>query len=341
MRRLCLALALVIAVPAPADEVEPSAGFRIWLDNYRAAAVAHGVAPAWLDAALVDVRYSPRVVALDRAQPDAAASKTLFSDYLAAKFAGDRISHGRARAAELRSVITEIARRSGVAPEIILAIWGIESSYGRVTGDYDLVPALATLAFDGRRGALFTRELDAAVRIIGEGRMPRAALRGSWAGAFGQPQFLPTSYLAHGADGDSDGKVDLVGSTPDALASIARYLTDNGWQSGVAWGFRAGVPAGFDRASVANPVKPTSCVRPLERHSRWLPAAEWRARGFTAFNAAWPGDGEPMSLVEPDGEGRGAFLTTANYRVIMSYNCSNFYALSVALLGDAVASAAR
>ena len=131
---------------------------------------------------------------------------------------------------------------------VIAAIWGIETSYGRVLGRYDLPSALATLAFDGRRRDLFTRELDAAVQMVGEGRVAREAMKGSWAGAFGQTQFLPSSYLAYGRDGDGDGKVDLWGSQPDVFASIANYLAESGWQPGEAWGFRTLVPDGFDRS---------------------------------------------------------------------------------------------
>ena len=208
-------------------------------------------------------------------------------------------------------------------------------------GGFDLPSAIATLAYDGRRVKLFTGELDALVRLVGEQGIPREQLKGSWAGAFGQAQFLPSSFLAYAKDGDGDGKIDLWGSNSDVFASIANYLAGNGWKAGLPWGFRAGLPRDFDRASVANPVKPESCVRPLERHSRWLTVAEWKALGLRPLNAFWPADEVEMSLVEPDGAEGDAYLATRNYRAIMEYNCSNFYALSVALLGDAVQSALR
>mgnify|MGYP002654376533 CR=1 FL=1 len=143
------------------------------------------------------------------------------------------------------------------------------------------------MAFEGRRRELFTRELDALVRIIGEGRMPKSELKGSWAGAFGHPQFLPSSYLGFAADGDGDGRADLVSSVPDALASIANYLKMKGWQAGQPWGFRVIVPSALDRASIAPTAAPTQCITPLSRHSRPLPAAEWQRLGVIAVNAPW------------------------------------------------------
>jgi len=341
MRLILAALLILAASPASADVTAPADGFPIWLDSYRRAAEARGLKPEWLDAALAGVSYNPRVVALDRNQPDDSGRRNIFADYLARQLSPARISDGQARAAEHRAVLDRIARETGVPAPVIVAIWGMETSYGRVMGGFDLPSAIATLAYDGRREALFTRELDALVRMVGERGIPRAKLRGSWAGAFGQSQFLPSSFLAHARDGDGDGIADIWTSPADTFASIAGYLADNGWQAGGGWGFRAGVPAGFDRASVANPVRPVSCIRPLERHSRFLPVAEWRRLGFLPLNAVWPADDVEMSLVEPDGEGQGAFLTTRNYRALMAYNCSNFYALSVGLLANAVEPALR
>ena len=341
MRRLFLAAALFLAAPAGADVSPPADGFPVWLESYRAGAASRGLKAEWLDAVLAGATYSARAVELDRNQPDDSGKRNVFADYLARQLTQSRIDDGVARAAANRDLLLKIGQQTGVAPEIIVAIWGMETSYGRVLGGFDLPSAIATLAYDGRRASLFTRELDALVRIVGEHGITRDQLKGSWAGAFGQSQFLPSSYLAYAKDGDGDGRADLWNSTADTFASIGNYLARNGWTAGVPWGFRVGVPQGFDRESVVNPVKPTSCIRPLERHSRWLPASEWKAKGFMPLNAGWPADQVPMALVEPDGAGEGAFLITGNYRAIMEYNCSNFYALSVALLGNAVQPALR
>ena len=342
MRRLWfLSAALLAASLAQAQDSPPADGFPAWLDRYRVEAAARGLSPAWLEQTLAEARYAPRVVELDRHQPDDSGARNIFADYLARQLTAERIASGQARAAANRDTLLRIGREAGVAPEIIVAIWGMETSYGRVLGGFDLPSAIATLAYDGRRARLFTGELDALVRLVGEQGIPRAQLKGSWAGAFGQAQFLPSSFLAYAADGDGDGRIDLWNSSADAFASISRYLADHGWQPGLPWGFRAGLPAGFDRAAVADPVKPTSCIRPLERHSRWLTVAEWKALGLRPLNAFWPADEVEMSLVEPDGAEGEAYLATRNYRTIMEYNCSNFYALSVALLGDAVQPALR
>jgi lytic murein transglycosylase len=329
-----------LAAPARADDAratpEQRAAFADWLNIYRAEATARGLKPEWLEAALVDVVLVPRVIGADRSQPGGATRPVRFPDYLAAKFRGDRIPHGQRQFAANRDPLAQAEAQSGVPAAVIAAIWGIETSYGRVLGRHDLPSALATLAFDGRRAALFTRELDAAVQMVGEGRVARGAMKGSWAGAFGQTQFLPSSYLEYGRDGDGDGNVDLWGSLPDVFASIGHYLSRSGWQAGEDWGFRTLVPDGFDRAGVATAQLPTRCVAPLARHSALKPAREWRALGFTPVNAAWPGDDVPMSLIEPDGAGQGAYLVTRSYRAILGYNCSNLYALSVGLLADAV-----
>lgn len=343
-RLLLLFAALLAASSGWAQTVPaspPAEGFSAWLSEYRQAAAERGLRPEWLEQTLVGASYSQRVVSLDRHQPDDSGVRNIFADYLTRQLTAERIATGRTRGADNGEVLRRIGTQSGVAPEVILAIWGMETSYGRVMGGFDLPSAIATLAYDGRRARLFTGELDALVRLVGEQNIPREQLKGSWAGAFGQAQFLPSSFLAYAADGDGDGRVDLWKSTPDAFASIANYLQVHGWKPGLPWGFRVGLPREFDRATVANPEKPTSCIRPLERHSRWLPAAEWRKMGLRPLNAFWPADDIEMTLVEPDGPEGEAYLTTGNYRAIMEYNCSNFYALSVALLGDAVQSALR
>jgi lytic murein transglycosylase len=339
LRALAMAL-LLVAAPARADETpvsaEQKAAFAAFLAQYRAEAPARGLDPAWIEATLAGATLVPRVIGADRSQPGSSARPIRFPDYLAAKFRGDRIPYGQKQFAEHKRLLDAAEARSGVPAAIIAAIWGIETSYGRVLGRHDLPSAVATLAFEGRRRELFTRELDALVRMVGEGRVTREQLKGSWAGAFGQAQFLPTSYLTHGLDGDGDGKVDLWGSQADVFASIGQYLKAAGWQAGEGWGVRALVPAGFSRASVAATEPPTRCAVPLARHSALKPARDWKALGFTPVNASWPADDVPMSLIEPDGEGQGAYLVTRSYRAILGYNCSNLYALSVALLADAV-----
>lgn len=338
-RRVSILACLLLAGSGRADEtlVTPRqrAEFAAFLASYREQAAARGLAPAWLDAALAGVQLVPGVIGADRSQPGSGRPISL-PDYLAAKFRADRIPHGQRRFAEQRDALARAEAATGVPAAIIAAVWGIETSYGRVMGRHDLPSALATLAFEGRRRELFTRELDAAVRMVGEGHAARDQLKGSWAGAFGQTQFLPSSYLAHGRDGDGDGRVDLWASLPDVFASIGHYLVSAGWRRGEPWGFRVLLPQGFDRSLVIQDAPPTRCLVPLSRHSALRPAASWRGAGVVAVNGNWPADNVELSLIEPDGPGQGAFLVTRSYRAILGYNCSNLYALSVGLLADAI-----
>jgi lytic murein transglycosylase len=328
----------VVAAPAPPPA---NAAFATWLDQYRRRALARGVAPAAVESLLAGIELQPRVLALDRRQPgDSGSATARFDAYLARQVDGVRIALGVAAANRVSTTLASVQARTGVPGEILVAIWGLESGYGKVTGNFDVPSSLATLAWDGRRAALFTAELDAALTIIEKGLATRAALRGSWAGAMGQPQFLPSSFLSYGVDGDGDGRADIWGNEADTLMSIGNYFKAKGWQPGLSWGLPVTLPAGFDRADIRPTEKPKSCVRPLEKHSRWLPIATWKAKGLTGI-AAFPADDVPAALIEPDGDGQGAYLVTRNYRVIMDYNCSNFYALSVALLGDAISNRPR
>ncbi len=327
---------VALAVPARADTSAEEPLFQLWLNNYRAAAIARGLPPAWLEVALAGVRLDAMALRLDRAQPDASAKPASFSQYLAAKFRGDRVALGRRQLEANSTTLASASARSGVPAQVIAAVWGIETSYGRVTGDHDLVAALATLTYDGRRRALFERELDAAVRMVGEGHVTRSAMRGSWAGAFGQLQFLPSSYLAWGRDGDGDGRVDVWRSLPDVFSSIGAYLGEHGWQ-GQKWGFAVVLPLALDRSQIANDGTPAaSCPASLARHSRQMSASQWQQLGVILPSGAWPADDVPLSLIEPEGPGGNAFLTTPAFRALLSYNCSNYYAISLGLLSDAL-----
>ena len=335
-RVACLSLLLLAAAPVQADEMQGD--FQSWLATYRITAKARGISQATLDSLLGDLQPNPRVIALDRTQPDdSSVAPVTFASYLARRLDTARITAGRAAAERVSAPLAGIEARHGVPAPILLGIWGMETSYGKVTGSLPVVQSLATLAWDGRRAALFTKELDAALEIADKGLATPAQLRGSWAGAMGQPQFLPSSYLAYAMDGDGDSKADIWGSEADALASIANYLKGNGWQPGLVWGLPVTVPATLDRAPLQNPETPKSCIRPLSVHTRWMAVKDWQALGLTADKAFPPPD-TMMTLVEPDGPGQGAWLVTQNYRTLMTYNCSNFYALSVALLGDALSS---
>jgi len=310
-------------------------GFEAYLPRLRADAERAGIRRDTLDRIFPTLVFSPRTVALDRAQPGGIAGSPgtpAFAPYRNRHLTPALIARGRQRYAENLGRLTEIGRRYGVPPGILIAIWGKETSYGTVMGDFDLLNSLASLSYDGRRRALFTDEFIATLRMVERG-FPRDELKGSWAGAAGHPQFLPSVMVRLAVDGDGDGRADIWRSHLDALASIANYLRNAGWRPGLTWGTAVSVPAGFNRAAVANRLRAPRCAPVHARHSRWLTAAEWRRLGISS---SLP-DNAMASLLEPDGPGNTAYLLTNNYRVILDYNCSNFYALTVALLSDSVA----
>jgi membrane-bound lytic murein transglycosylase B len=321
----------VAQTPTPALSPE---GFRAFLPQLRARAAAEGIRPETLDRIFPTLEFSSRTIQLDRNQPGGSPgsnSNPPFAPYRARHLTPALIERGRARYAQYLGRLNEISRRYGVPPSVLVAIWGKETSYGTIMGDFDLLNSLASLAYEGRRRDLFTTEFIATLRLIERG-FPREELKGSWAGAAGQSQFLPSVYLRLAVDGDGDGRPDIWRSSLDALASIANYLKNAGWRSGVPWGTAVSVPAGFDRAAVATRLTAPRCERVFARHSRWLTAAEWRRRGIAN---SLPDD-TLASLLEPDGPGQTAYLLTQNYRVILDYNCSNFYALTVGLLADSI-----
>lgn len=317
---------------------QDEAGFQAYLQSLRSDAEARGISKATLDAVLPALTLNPRVIQLDRAQPGSDPNAPIpdFEPYRARHVDAERISRGRDVYQAQRARLARIERETGVPEAVMVAIWGHETNYGRITGNFDVPRALATLAYEGRRRELFATEFLATLEMIDRG-VPRDQLKGSWAGAMGNPQFLPTVYLRLARDGDGDGKADIWNSDADTLASIANYFANAGWRPGQPWGFAVSVPATLDRAAIRNRSTAPRCARVFERHSGWRTMAEWRAMGLVPQSRAWPDDQVLATLLEPDGPGKTGYLLTSNYRVILDYNCSNFYALSVGLLADAVA----
>lgn len=346
MRALTLAVcALFLSVPASAQLggapiggglSEP--GFQAYLPQLRARALREGVRPATVDAVLPTLSLNPRVVELDRAQPGGVGNQNAippFAPYQERHVSPALISRGQTRYQHLLPILRRKEDITGVPPSIAMAIYGHETSYGTVTGDFDLLRSLATLAYEGRRRALFEEEFVATLKLMERG-IPRSRLKGSWAGATGYPQFLPSMVLRLGTDGDGDGRADIWTSEADAIASIATYLRNAGWKRGTRWGVPVRVPATLNRGALATRLKAPRCERVHGRHSRWQSMDEWRRLGVQPLGATLA-PGEQATLLEPDGPGRTAYLLTTNYRSILDYNCSNFYALSVGLLADAIA----
>jgi lytic murein transglycosylase len=335
--RIVLALAALLLPQASAQaQTSEEAGFQAYLQMLGARARAEGVSDATIVRMTSGLTCNPRVIQLDRAQPGGPPSATPspFAPYRRRHVDAQRINAGRAMYGEVAGLLPRIEATYGVPGKMLLSIWGHETHYGGYTGDFDLARSLATLAYEGRRRDLFTTEFIALLKMVDRG-VPRERLKGSWAGAFGNPQFLPSVYLTTAVDGDGDGDRDIWRSRADTLASIANYFRQAGWRTGEPWGVSASVPAGFDWSQVRNRLISPSCPAVFARHSAWKTIGEWRRMGVTPL--AGIRDGTLAALFQPDGPGTPAYLLTGNYRVILQYNCSNYYALSVGLLADEIA----
>lgn len=312
-------------------------GFEAYKSRLTYIARAGGISEATIAAVIPYLRVNSRAIRLDRGQPGAIGNTSYtppFEPYRRRHVSADLIRRGQARYASLWPWLYRIEQRTGVPASVMMAIYGHETSYGAVTGNFDILEALASLAWEGRRRPLFEREFVSGLKLLDMG-IPRWRLKGSYAGATGYPQFMPTTVIRLRADGDGDGKAEIWSSEVDGLASIGNYLKDAGWKPGVPWGIAVSVPAGLDRNAVRNMVTAAECPRVHARHSRPMTMAQWRALGVAPLRRSLP-DGEMAQLIEPDGRGATAYLLTGNYKAILKYNCSNFYALSVGLLADAI-----
>ena len=293
------------------------AGFRNWVASFRPRAIAAGISPAVFDSAMGEAHFMPSLIQLDRGQSE--FTKPVW-EYLDGAI-GTRGATGRARAAQNASTLAGIEARYGVPREIVVAVWGMESNFGANRGSTRIVPALATLAYDGRRGEFFAAELVAALRIIQSGDVDNAHMVGSWAGAMGHTQFMPSSFLAHAVDFTGDGRRDIWSNDPtDALASTAHYLRQMGWQPGQPAVAEVVLPQGFDYNRVSKSVT--------------MSGSQWAAMGVRTTNGTAVPTG---SIIAPAGARGPAFLITQNFRAILKYNASDSYALAVAYLGEAIA----
>ena len=314
------------------------AGFEAYKRYLMQRARSEGVREATLQGYIPTLRLSERAIQLDRAQmprSSTASSSAPLSLSLRLHVAPSLISRGQARYYSHWPHLVRIQTRYGVDPAVLMAIYGKETSYGSVTGGFDLLEVLASLAYDGRRREMFETEFLSTLKLIDAG-FTRAHLRGSYAGATGYPQFMPSVALRLRADGDGDGQADIWSNEVDALASIANYLRDAGWKPGIPWGTATRVPTTLNRSAVRSTVVAPRCPAVFRRISRWLTVAEWRELGVAPLNRTLP-DSEMAALIEPNGPGYTGYLLTANYRAILEYNCSNSYAMSIGLLADAIA----
>jgi membrane-bound lytic murein transglycosylase B len=323
------AASTVDASPTPAvtasvsDEVEHSQNFARWVAEFSTTARVAGIDEATLQAAFDQVRLVPRVIESDRAQPE--FTRTVW-DYLDGALSTQRIDRGRDKLLQLRPEVDATTARYGVPAEVLVAIWGMESNYGSNVGDIPTIDALATLGFEGRREAWARGQLLAALKILQNRDIDRAQMIGSWAGAMGQTQFLPSNFLAYAVDADGDGRRDIWGSVADVMASTANFLARTGWQSGQPWALEVRLPPGFDYA------RADADVQQL--------ATQWADEGVQAIDGAPLPALEGSSILLPASARGPAFLVGANFRAILRYNNSTSYALAVGLLAQKLAGAA-
>jgi membrane-bound lytic murein transglycosylase B len=307
------------AAPAHADESR----FPQCLSGLQAQAANAGLSAALLERTLGAARYEQQVIDLDRRQPEFTDTA---ANYLNRRVTDQRIAQGRELLQRHQRLLQRMARNHGVAPQYLLAFWGLESNFGGNFGGIPVLNSLATLACDERRSTYFTAELINALRILERGDIDATGMVGSWAGAMGHTQFMPSAYLQHAVDGDGDGRIDLWGSVPDALASAGNFLQSLGWQEGVRWGREVRLPQAFPYEQAG-----------LERGR---PIQEWRDLGITDVDGrALPQVDIEAALIIPAGHRGPAFLVYDNFRVIMRWNRSELYALSVGLLADRIAGA--
>ncbi len=295
----------------------PNAGFDAWVAAFRPRAEAQGISPATFDAAFRNAGFVPGVVERDRNQTE--FTRTL-EDYLAIAASDERVGNGQAALRQYGPTLAQIEARYGVELQVVVAVWGLESSYGTRRGDVPVISALATLAYEGRRGAFFEQQLVAALRILQNGDTSPQGMTGSWAGAMGHTQFIPTSYLAYAVDFTGDGRRDIWSDDPtDSLASTAAYLDRSGWRQGQPWGVEVRLPPGFSG--------------PVGRGTT-RSASAWAAQGVRDMDGRPVPDHGPASILAPMGAGGPAFMIFPNFAVILRYNNSESYAIGIGHLSD-------
>lgn len=312
----CIAVCLASPLQAAAKT------FEQWTADFKKEAIQEGIKPALLDEALDSVTPNERVVRLDRKQPE---STITFSQYLDKVVTTGRVREGQKLGKQHQALLRQVSEKYGVQPRFILALWGIETSYGKVTGGFSIIEALATLAYDGRRSEFFRKELMNAFQILNDGHIALEDFKGSWAGAMGQTQFMPSSFLSYAEDFDGDGKKDIWNSMPDIFASIANYLANTGWNDDETWGRRVRLPKNFDSSLVDG--------------KQYKPLSYWHGQGVRrADGSALPQrEGVQGALLYPGKSHEGAYLIYENFDRIMRWNRSHYFATAVGTLSDQIA----
>ena len=321
---LCRYLAfLVIAfgLPMVSASNTKAEDFNTWLDKLKTEAKRQGISQKTLDSSLIGIKPIPRVIELDRKQPEFTLT---FAEYLKRVVSDRRIRIGKSKLKEHEELLKEISLKYGVQSRYIVALWGIETDFGRITGGFPVISSLATLAYDGRRSKFFRKELLLALKIVDGGHILAKDMVGSWAGAMGQNQFMPSSFHAYAVDYDKDGSKDIWKTLPDIFASIANYLSKSGWQADQTWGRPVSLPENFSRKFLGRKIK--------------KPLGEWQQLGVRKLSGQdLPKRNLLSSIIRPEkGQIGPAFLIYNNYEVILKWNRSNYFATAVGTLSDKI-----
>jgi membrane-bound lytic murein transglycosylase B len=320
-RRRLIAAAPLLALPLGGGRAAAAGtDFAAFLAGVRRDALGQGIRPGTVDAAMRYAQFDPHVIELDQKQPERRLS---FAEFINKVVNQQRIDSAREKLAENWQMLQRVRQRFNVQPAFVVALWGIESGFGATMGNYPVVSALATLAYDGRRASFFRPELIAAMRILDQGHVRPNEMMGSWAGAMGQCQFMPSTFLSYAVDFDGDGRRDIWNDRADVFGSIANYLAKLGWHGDESWGQQVQIPGNLN-TSVAG----------LETRR---PLAEWSRLGLRRTDGAvLRGRGGDASLVIPDGPSGPAILVTDNFRAIMKWNKSVPFAASVGMIADTI-----
>ncbi|MBT5266447.1 MAG: lytic murein transglycosylase [Rhodospirillaceae bacterium] len=317
---LAIVATATIALPADARAAE---AFDVWLKGVRTEALGRGIKPKTLDDAFAGVKPIPRIIELDRKQPEFTLT---FQQYLTRVVNDRRVRKGKKLLNTHAELLRKVSEKYRVQPRFIISLWGIETDYGRITGGFPVVASLATLAYDGRRSKFFRKEMMLALEIIDQGHISAKAMKGSWAGAMGQNQFMPSSFHAYAVDYDGDGNKDIWGTLPDVFASIANYLSRSGWKNDRTWGREAKLPADFPMKLSGKKIK--------------KPLSEWSKLGVRRVDgSALPTRDIKASIALPARKKRSpAYIAYSNYNVILKWNRSDYFAVAVGTLADRIQS---
>ncbi|MGE0863279.1 MAG: lytic transglycosylase domain-containing protein [Vicinamibacterales bacterium] len=327
--KLLLVVALALQAAVPPMEARPE--FPAFVAQLKEQALAKGISAATVESALDGLEPLDVVIERDRTQAETVLT---IDQYIERRLTSRFVRTARQQAAANRRLLAQVSRKYGTPPSLLVAVWGMESNFGRFTGTRPTVQALATLAWDGRRGAFFTGELIDALQILDKGYITLGEMKGSWAGAMGQTQFMPSSYLAHAQDFDGDGRRDIWKGLPDVFASIANYMKAYGWTQGQTWGREVKLPAGGAAPLIEKVGLRQSGCRASRELTVPVPLKQWQQMGVrTAAGAALPRVDRSASLLRA---GKKTYMVYSNYDTLLGYNCAHAYALAVGLLSNRI-----